>query len=358
MFAYTVYPIVRGRKPTYLVRFKLGNAWKSKQAPIRLQTESEVKAWFESEIIPNLPLPHTMVGLIHWWLENKPRHHSTRSYLNHLRAHPIGRKELSSITVQDATTFIRQLDLAPNTISTIINTFRGMVNDAILSSKLPVDTPNVWAIRRLVPSALGKKVETKAGKVNTIVLTHEQVLALTNCKTPEKQVRYLLALGAGLRRGEIAGLEWRDLDLANGLLKVERQWNSVAESLTPPKAESYRTIPMHPKLWEKIIKWRKQAYLAEDTPVLPGRTYHPSDRMRMDLLRANLPDYFIGRQDVHYPLTFHALRRTFATMLDELDVPLQRISALMGHSVKGVTAQAYLAKNQVRSRQDIDRLPL
>ncbi len=96
----------------------------------------------------------------------------------------------------------------------------------------------------------------KKRKVEIIPLTREEVLRfLDAAKSDRLYTLYLLEMMTGLRRGEILGLKWEDVDFKAGRLKVIHNLYRVnntdkdAESkyklvlLTPKTESSKRTIP-------------------------------------------------------------------------------------------------------------------
>lgn len=163
---------------------------------------------------------------------------------------------------------------------------------------------------------------------------------------------YALAASTGLRRGELLGLRWSDLDLAAGTLRVARSiarddaggW-AAAETKS---ARSRRTLPLPAMARHALERQRRRqnaAKLAAGTawqdrdglvfadevgrPILPERLSHAFDAAR---LRAGLPG-----------ATLHQLRHTAATLLLAEGVPLVVISEWLGHSAIGVTAASYAA---------------
>jgi integrase len=72
---------------------------------------------------------------------------------------------------------------------------------------------------------------------------------------------WLLALVCGLRRGELAGLRWCELDPAQGTLAIVEQrttdadWNVVT---TTPKGTSRRTIDLGPQALAALQAHRRQ----------------------------------------------------------------------------------------------------
>ena len=173
----------------------------------------------------------------------------------------------------------------------------------------------------------------------------------------------LLALFAGLRKGEIMGLKFSDFNEEKQTVKIERQItrnyevivkNSQSykiltseQSSKPPKSfNSYRTLKINRIIFEEL-KIRKQENeelfkkLPEDAQSWKGYVcVGPKGNIKSDgtcnggleriCLRNGLPK-----------VTMHDLRHMFATILIEQDVPLDKISKLMGHKSVATTFEIY-----------------
>jgi integrase len=64
------------------------------------------------------------------------------------------------------------------------------------------------------------------------------------------------AMYAGLRRGELQALDWSDVDLAAGLIRVERAWD-VKEGIVAPKSRSgRRAVPVPALLRDHLVEHR------------------------------------------------------------------------------------------------------
>jgi integrase len=72
---------------------------------------------------------------------------------------------------------------------------------------------------------------------------------------------------AGLRRGELAGLRWRDLDFAAGRLTVARSYRRL------PKGGKIHHLPLHPELARVLRQWRERCPQIPEGLVfpIPGR---------------------------------------------------------------------------------------
>ena len=146
-------------------------------------------------------------------------------------------------------------------------------------------------------------------------------------------------LTTGLRRGEICGLQWTDLDDADGTLKVRRSIHEEkGGKLTPwdtKTAAGTRTIILPPSTVE-LLRERKKSALTErifPNPLKPEQPTRPSaayERTKALLKQAGLPD-----------LRFHDLRHTFATHALASGVDVKTLSGILGHTRAAFTLDTY-----------------
>jgi len=152
-----------------------------------------------------------------------------------------------------------------------------------------------------------------------------------------------LAATTGLRRGELAGLTWRSLDLERAKLRVEQQLVRTEDGLGfgPPKSRrSERTVALDPETVETLRRHREVQLLERD---LAGPAYGDRDLVFCDELGApldpkRLTDRFGRlRQAARIPTgTFHTLRHTAATLALTSGVPLHVVAARLGDDPKTV----------------------
>ena len=155
-----------------------------------------------------------------------------------------------------------------------------------------------------------------------------------------------LACCLGLRRSEVLGLRWRDVDLQAGLISVRRVRTTVGCRVVekPPKtADSCRTLSI--VALDGLLELLRdlQARRARDgVPCSPddylvldqkGKPWHPNT------MSAALSGLVTGRRLP--PITFHGLRHTFASMANSARVPMYQISRAMGHSNPNITQRIY-----------------
>ncbi|WP_444970950.1 tyrosine-type recombinase/integrase [Streptomyces sp. SAI-25] len=175
---------------------------------------------------------------------------------------------------------------------------------------------------------------------------------------------YELALRTGLRKGELLGLHWEDLDLTTGTASIRRSLQRTRTGgLThlPTKTRaSERRIALPTKCIHSLKKRQERQDRERETAgsdwsdsglVFTTPTGRPLDpahltrRFRSFLDRAGLRR-----------IRFHDLRHSTATLLLEQGVDLVVIKELLGHAHIGVTAGVYAHVRLRLQRQAIDAL--
>jgi integrase len=156
---------------------------------------------------------------------------------------------------------------------------------------------------------------------------------------------YVLAVTAGLRRGELLGLAWEDIDLERGVLQVRRTLQK-GEMLPPKTPKSRRQIRLTRRAVNALCRhWRAQeterlmanGSWMEQGLVFPNKTGNPTDgdnlysrHFRALLKRAGL-----------LAIRFHDLRHTCATLLLTKGVHPKVVSEMLGHATVSITLDTY-----------------
>lgn len=173
---------------------------------------------------------------------------------------------------------------------------------------------------------------------------------------------YVLALALGLRRAELLGLRWQDVDLDSGVLEVRQTLQRVAGELRflPPKTRrSRRTVPLPVPCMDAL-----RAHRAEQVDErLAAARWQDSDlvfstRVGTPIQPDNLYRHFCGlRKRADMPeVRFHDLRHTCVTMLLDQGVPPHVVRAIVGHSDIQVTMDIYAHASLDEERQALRRL--
>ncbi|MEU2180015.1 tyrosine-type recombinase/integrase [Streptomyces thermolilacinus] len=175
---------------------------------------------------------------------------------------------------------------------------------------------------------------------------------------------YELALRTGLRKGELLGLRWEDLDLTTGTASIRRSLQRTRTGgLThlPTKTRaSERRIALPTECLHSLKEHKQQRNKERETA---GSTWQDSGLVfttptGRPLDPANLTRRFRGflnRAGLRR-IRFHDLRHSTATLLLEQGVDLVVIKEILGHAHIGVTAGVYAHVRLRLQRQAIDTL--
>ncbi len=158
---------------------------------------------------------------------------------------------------------------------------------------------------------------------------------------------YLTAVCTGARAGELAGLEWTDVEFPNRLIHIRHSFDG------PTKSNKKREAPILDALLPHLREWRlthagRLVFTNRD-----GGMLQPSGRIFQEVLhrvlaRADLPKVMRNGKMRHY-IHFHDLRHTFAShwMLGGGDI--FRLQKILGHKSQSMTQRyAHLDPNAFR----------
>ena len=149
---------------------------------------------------------------------------------------------------------------------------------------------------------------------------------------------YYIDLLTGLRRGELLGLKWDDIDFKNGILHVRRQVMRQEGKMVeaPLKTKnSYRSIAI-PADAVEVLKIQRDKIGNGSEYVFPSPTGDPmSSDSVLHMLQRVLKRAGLER------IRFHDLRHTFATLALQNGVDVKTVSGMLGHYSAGFTLDTY-----------------
>jgi len=152
----------------------------------------------------------------------------------------------------------------------------------------------------------------------------------------------------GLRREEIAGLKWDNIDFNNKLITIAEARTQAGKNIISKGTKnrsSHRTLYVPDEIVRllAVIKQKQEeqkallgeAYKDEGYVIAweNGEPYRPN--YLSDLFKKIIDDNKLP------PLRLHGLRHTFASIANELGINLYDISKALGHSQVGTTSQVY-----------------
>ena len=308
------------------------------------RTQAEAKAKLKAAIEEAKSLDVTKTGKYTvgaWmdeWFENyakikvRPSSHQTyRGYIdNHIKP-SIGKTPLEKLTSLELQKLYKKL-LASGRI------------DRVESKKQAkgLSPKTVRNIHQIIASAMKLAKEQKIIAIDPIegcalpTLEHREMKTLpieqlTSFLREAKESgvfeMYYMELATGLRRGELLGLKWEDIDLEKGNLRVKRQVARINGEVVeaPLKTKNaYRALPLAEDTIQVLKQQRKKVggspwVFPSPTggPISPDSVLHMLHRV---LKRAGLPR-----------VRFHDLRHTFATLALQNGVDIKTVSGMLGH---------------------------
>ncbi len=163
-----------------------------------------------------------------------------------------------------------------------------------------------------------------------------------------------LTATTGLRRSELAGLRWSDIDLGDDPnLRVRRARVVVGWDVrtgTPKSAWGLRRVPLIPEAVSSLRTWKRQQSaerLATEAwadatdwvfTTTDGAPVHP--QAISDAFETRR-DMFLAAHEDAPRLRFHDLRHTFATLTLQAGVAPHVVSRMLGHATVGFTLSVY-----------------
>ena len=152
----------------------------------------------------------------------------------------------------------------------------------------------------------------------------------------DRTILYLLAY-SGLRRGELFGLQWKDLDENTNRLQVRRSLFQGA--LTRPKTQhSERTVDLPEPIVVRLQVYREQYPSIGEGFVFRTEEGHPLDPDNW-YKRVFVPT--VKRADLTVDVTVHTMRHGYASLLINQGESIKYVSRQLGHASINITADLY-----------------
>lgn len=193
----------------------------------------------------------------------------------------------------------------------------------------------------------------------------DQIIKLLECVgNTDMEVPVTLAAVIGLRRGEILGLRWCNVDFINNTLSIRDQLISTklgTQRYTTKTEQSKRTIPVPLFVMEVLAKHKKNQDKIKETL---GQSYKDESLVNCYNDGSPIsPSYFtkkFGKTLKKHALPhirFHDLRHSAATnMLLNLSIPTKMVSEILGHSDTSTTLRIYCKVLDNHMREVANRL--
>jgi integrase len=196
--------------------------------------------------------------------------------------------------------------------------------------------------------ARGRRRRVKTSKPKRTWVEPEQLVALIEASDAYCRPIVATLAGAGLRIGEAVALDWRDVNLATGVLRV-------GEAKTA--AGTYREVDLPGGLIEALSEWKALRRVAgPDDPVLVTRTSsrqtvtNVDHRLKTAIKAANKRLAELGIEPIGDRVSPHSLRRTYASVRAAAGDHPVYIAEQLGHEDPGFTFRVYQRAVKRRDR--------
>lgn len=325
-----------------------------KRKSVRAKTKSEAlrkMAKVRAEVDAGLPVAdrnQTVSGYLAWWSENvlpgTVRETTADGYRWVLRRYVephVGCRRLVELGPEHVLAMLRELEkegLADNTRRQARSVLRRALGDAI---RYDLVARNVAESVKAPP-----KNSSKSKEVFTIEETRRLI---DEAQGQDIELAILIALTLGARRGEILGLKWKDIDVEEMTVDIQRtlkRRNHHGLVLDEPKTSAgRRKLPLTEGLVTSIrshrrrqnedrlvagVAWQDEDFVFTTTVGTPTDPRNFERKWKNLCAKAGVPNY-----------NFHTTRHTAATTMLNAGVPLESITKVLGHSSVATTADLY-----------------
>lgn len=275
----------------------------------------------------------TLKDYVHTWMsaykKHKLKHSTFATYEKWLNAHILpafGERSIASISTDDVQHFLNdRREMSGKSLTFMRNLMGEIFKDAMEDGLIEKDPTS--SRRLVIPS--DKVTERKALPLADFkdILSH-----LCELLDEERRLLALLML-TGMRRGEVLGLRWEDIDAENGLIHVRRNVTHPQTNQpyigTPKTKSGMREIPLDPMLLELLAPAKSSGFIiGGEQPVSLTHYTNTWNRIKKAV-------------DLH-GATAHVFRHSYLTYAAGESSDIKSIQSIAGHSDIRMTMNRYV----------------
>lgn len=332
---------------------------------------TEAKQKKETALRSSKELPHTKQSktfndLLDCFLIQKKycvKESTYAHYCNMIERHI--RKELGMLRLSDLSTYTIERYADDKLSNGKVNSKDGLSPKTVKDLLTLIKSVLKYGIKKgLISSTATSFSSPKVSKKDIEVLSKDEQQTLEKSTICADNLHFgiYLCLYTGMRIGEICALQWKDIDLINSTISINKTIQRISNHdgkaeikktkiviASPKSLASKRTIPLPLILCEQLSK-RKQIHCS-------GSSYFLTDSERFIEPR----NYYARYKEVLYNCglshyTFHALRHTFATRCIEIGFDPKVLSEILGHTNVKFTLDRYVHPSLDRKRTCMELL--
>lgn len=311
----------------------------------------------------------TVSQYLAYWLEHnvrdavRPRTYERYESIVRLHIVPImGKVKLQALTPQHINTLKSKKlkeGLSPTTVSAIHDMLHKALDDAVKMGLIARNVCDVVSHARKQHKEINPLMPEQARKLLEAAKGHPQ------------EALFVLALATGMRRGELLGLKWQDINLDKGTLQVRRMLSRLPTQMgkengdlyveaEPKTKSSRRNIVIAGFALEALKEHRKRQ---NEMKRLAGDSWEEHDYVFCKALGQHLDPGGVLVQLKHLlekaglpDRRFHDLRHSAATLLLSMGVHPKVVQEILGHSVISMTMDIYSHVLPTMQRDAMDKL--
>jgi integrase len=237
---------------------------------------------------------------------------------------------LDDVKAVEVERWLRGLDLANGTKAKIRNHMSALFSHAIrheLYTKLnPIKSVRQSAVRECDPD----------------ILTIKEIEAtLAAIEPPAIRIMVMVAATTAIRRSELRGLRWADVDFEGLKLNLRRGLFRKEETRMKSKA-SRKGQPILPELVEALLQWRTETPYPADTnwifasPFTEGKRPYWAESAMTDHIRPAATQAGVKKH-----IGWHTFRHSLASIVAQNGGDLKVVQELLRHATARITMEVY-----------------
>lgn len=289
------------------------------------------------------------------YVEAKLKFNTQANYRNVINKYidpKIGYYPLRSLTTRILEDFSQSLltnyKLSNHSMAIIIGVLKKAIRMAVFPYELLSSSPAQLVSYPKRQLSVDELVRDKHDDLKIISINQYEKLLSCMDENDPFYMPIQISFWTGLRRGEVCGLEWKNVNLVAKEIKVSQQMiqisGKVVEITTPKTKNSYRTVHISDTLNDLL---KTQKLLQKKRKLALGNKYFDSELVctkpngkpvTPNVIRYSLEKY---RKVVDFEFDFHTFRHTHATMLIAAGANWKDIQKRLGHSRLATTMDTY-----------------
>ena len=283
------------------------------------------------------------------------------NYMHLLKLYAIprlGKKQVTAISEEDISQILNDLRNRGLTVATV-NTVRARLIDVFKFAhqrRIIERTPTSFIKRHKVTDAANTQVQAPW-------TTEETKAAVQTFQATLLDVFMAFAIGLGMRKGEILGLRWSDLDFERDEFHVQRsrgekrilnqsgEFTSLMLVGAPKTESSNRVLPLTPEIRASLERLKERLGNKGIQPGADDYLVVTEENKPLSLSTLHRTYTRLTTQAGIRRIRIHDIRHTVAVVALEAGVPLIAVSEAFGHSGIEITRRTYAPKVPGLSRE-------